>query len=257
MKVVVLAGGVGNRLAGDTEVGPKPMIEIGGYPLLWHILHHYAHYGYDEFVIAAGYQGEKIKQYFADFRLIESDVRFDLAAGSSQVIGDYPAEAWTVDVMDTGRWTETAGRILRLAGHLGDSTFMLTFGDAVADVDLDALLARHRSHGRLATLTAVHPAPRFGELMLDGDRVAEFSEKPVQSGWINGGYMVLEPGVFRYIHGDDEPLSPGPLERLAEDDQLVAYEHSGFWQGVDTLRDKSQLERIWNGGSPPWRIWKP
>lgn len=257
MKVVILAGGVGNRLAGDTEIGPKPMIEIGGHPLLWHILQHYSHFGFREFVIAVGYQGDKIKNYFATYRMVENDVRFDFATGTTEVIDSASAKLnWAVEVIDTGRWTETAGRVLRLAPHLGDSTFMLTFGDAVANVDLNALLDHHRTLGRIATLTAVHPSPRFGELVLDGDRVKEFSEKPMQSDWTNGGYMVLEPGVFDYIEGDSEPLSPGPLERLAEDGQLAAYEHSGFWHGVDTLRDKSSLERLWNSGRPSWRIWK-
>jgi glucose-1-phosphate cytidylyltransferase len=255
MKVVVLAGGVGNRLAGDTHIGPKPMIEIGGHPLLWHILRHYSHFGYDEFVIAVGYQGAIIKRYFADFRMNENDVRFDMSSGSAEILGDAAEEKWLVDVIDTGRWTETAGRILRLAPHMGDAPFMLTFGDAVADVDLNSLLAFHRSHGRAATLTAVHPSPRFGELVLQGDRVSEFSEKPMESGWTNGGYMVMEPSVFEYIEGDSEPLSPGPLERLADSGQLAAYEHVGFWRGVDVLRDKTQLERMWEQGEAPWAIW--
>lgn len=255
MKVVVLAGGVGNRLAGDTQVGPKPMIEIGGHPLLWHILRHYSHFGYDEFVIAVGYQGTVIKRYFADFRMNENDVRFDMGSGSAEFLGHAAEEKWLVDVIDTGRWTETAGRVLRLAGHLGDAPFMLTFGDAVADVDVNSLLEFHRTHGRVATVTAVHPTPRFGELVLEGDRVSEFSEKPMESGWINGGYMVMEPSVFEYIEGDGEPLSPGPLERLAENGQLAAYEHVGFWHGVDTLRDKTHLDRMWERGDTPWAIW--
>ena len=256
MKVAILAGGVGNRLGGDTEVGPKPMVEIGGYPMVWHIMRHYLSYGLNEFVIAAGYMGRKFKQYFAAYHMTQSDVRINVATGSVQRHGRLATDAWTVDVIDTGRWTETGGRVLRLAPFLGDTTFMLTFGDAVSDVDLSALLELHKSHGRLATITVVHPPPRFGELRLDQDRVASFSEKPMESAWINGGYMVLEPGVFKYIEGDDEPLSPGPLERLSKDNQLAAYKHIGFWQSMDTLRDRSLLERLWNSGAPPWRVWE-
>ena len=256
MKVAILAGGVGNRLAGDTEVGPKPMVEIGGHPLLWHIMSHYSHYGFNEFVIAVGYQGDHIKRYFADYRSFQNDVRIHVGSGEVEILTNGPAVDWVVDVVETGRWTESGGRVRRLAPHLGDETFMLTFGDGVADVDLGALLSLHRSHERLATVTAVHPPPRFGELRLDGDEVVEFSEKPMESGWINGGYMVMEPGVFEYIEGDDVPIAPEPMARLAKDGELVAYRHDGFWQGMDTMRDKVLLERLWRDGSPPWRIWR-
>jgi glucose-1-phosphate cytidylyltransferase len=255
LKVAILAGGAGNRLAGDTEVGPKPMVEIGGHPLLWHIMHHYAHYGFKQFVIAVGYRGGDIKRYFAEYRLAESDVRIDLGSEAIKVHGDTLTDDWVVDVVDTGRWTETGGRVGRLSPYLDEGPFMLTFGDAVSDVDLGQLEDFHRSHERLATITAVHPPPRFGELRLAGDNVAEFSEKPMESGWINGGYMVMEPGVFDYIEGDEEPLSPGTLERLTADGQLAAYRHVGFWQGMDTHRDRVLLERLWETGSPPWRVW--
>lgn len=256
MKVVILAGGVGNVLAGDTDVGPKPMVEIGGQPLLWHILKHFSHYGLDEFVIAVGHRGDVIKQYLSHYRLNQNDVRIDVGKGEVVVYGEEPDVGWIAEVVDTGRRTQTAGRLLRLARVLGDETFMLTFGDAVADIDLNAVLDLHRAQERLVTITAVHPTPRFGELQLTGDRVSAFSEKPMESGWVNGGYMVMEPGVFEFIEGDHEPLSPGPLERLAAEGQLAAYQHIGFWQSVDALRDKAMLDSLWSKGSAPWEIWK-
>jgi glucose-1-phosphate cytidylyltransferase len=231
------------------------MIEIGGRPLLWHIMRHYSHFGLNEFVIAVGYKGERIKRYLADYQTDSHDVRIQVATGSVSVYERDPAENWMVDVVDTGQGTETGGRVRRLARYLDDQTFMLTFGDAVTDLDLAALLALHRTEGRMATVTAVHPAPRFGELRLDGDLVVEFSEKPMESGWILGGYMVMEPGVFEYINGDDEPLSPEPMQRLVKDGELAVYRHTGFWQGVDAMRDKVLLEQLWNAGSPPWRLW--
>jgi glucose-1-phosphate cytidylyltransferase len=256
MKVVILAGGVGNRLGGETEAGPKPMVEIGGHPLLWHIMSHYAFYGYVDFIIAVGHKGGQIKKYFADFNLAEHDVRIELATGEIQVHGVQNRKDWTVDVVDTGRWTQTGGRVRRLANYVGDETFMLTFGDAVADIDLDRLLELHRSEGRLATITAVHPPPRFGELMLDDDRVREFSEKPMDAGWINGGYMVLEPGVLDYIDSDRTPLAPEPMQKLVKDSELVAYRHEGFWQSMDSMRDKVLLEDLWDSPACPWRIWR-
>lgn len=255
MKVVILAGGVGNRLGGDTEPGPKPMVEVGGHPLLWHIMSHYSHHGFCEFVVAVGYRGEMIKRYFADFALSAHDVRISVASGEVTVRGGLNQLDWVVDVVNTGRGTESGGRILRLAQHLGSETFMLTFGDAVADVDLNALLELHRSHGKLATITAVHPSPRFGELRLDEDEVSHFSEKPMESGWVNGGYMVLEPGVLDYIDGDATPLAPEPMQRLAKDREIVAYRHEGFWQSVDSMRDKVLLDELWDRGTPPWKVW--
>lgn len=256
MKVVILAGGVGNRLGGDTEPGPKPMVQVGGNPLLWHIMSHYAAYGHKDFIIATGYQGDLIKSYFANFKLTEHDVTIDLSTGLRSVHGDSAAPDWTVEIVDTGRWTESGGRVKRLARHLSDAAFMVTFGDAVSDIDLDELLSLHRSHRKLATITAVHPPPRFGELVLDDDRVTEFSEKPMDAGWINGGFMVFEPGVFDYIDGDHVPLAPEPMQRLAKDGELVAYLHEGFWQSVDSMRDKVLLDELWEQPSPPWRVWR-
>lgn len=255
MKVAILAGGVGSRLADETVVGPKPMIDVGGHPILWHIMSHYAHYGFTEFVIAAGYKGEQIKSYLAGYHTAQHDVRIHVGTGEVEIHDHDSALGWVVDVVDTGRWTQSGGRVKRLAPFLGDETFMLTFGDGVSDVDLAALVAHHRSEQKLATVTAVRPPPRFGELRLDGDEVTEFSEKPMESGWINGGYMVMEPGVFDYIADDEVPLTPEPMQRLAKDGELTAYRHEGFWQGLDTMRDKVLLEQLWNGGSPPWGVW--
>ena len=252
MKVAILAGGVGNRLGGETEIGPKPMVEVGGHPLLWHIMSHYAAFGHKDFVIAVGYRGDRIKRYFADFILTEHDVRIHVDTGETSVHGNPVNMDWVVDVIDTGRWTESGGRVKRLTPLLGSETFMLTFGDAVSDVDISALLELHRSQGKLATITVVHPPPRFGELRLDGDQVSEFSEKPMDAGWINGGFMVLEPGILDYIEGDDVPLAPEPMLQLAKDGELAAYRHEGFWQAMDSMRDKVLLEELWNSSSPPW-----
>lgn len=255
MKVVILAGGAGNRLGGDTVEGPKPMLEIGSRPILWHIMSHYSSYGFDEFIVAVGHRGEMIKSYFAEFGLSERDVRIDLASGEMQISeSQTPAPAWLIDIVDTGRWTESGGRVLRLKPLVGDQTFMLTFGDAVSDVDLEALLTFHRASGKLATITVVHPPPRFGELRLEGNTVTEFSEKPMESGWINGGFMVLEPEALDYIDSDDTPLTPGPMVRLAEDAQLAAYRHEGFWQAVDSMRDKVLLDQLWREAKLPWAV---
>jgi glucose-1-phosphate cytidylyltransferase len=256
MKVVILAGGVGNRLGGDTRVGPKPMVEIGGHPLLWHIMTHYARYGFREFVVAVGHMGDQIKSYFADFRIAEHDVRFDFANGETSVLGESNGPDWVVDVVDTGQWTDSAGRVRRVGHLLGEGPFMATFGDAVSDVDIEALERFHRRAGKLATLTAVHPTPRFGELRLDVDRVDSFSEKPLDSSWINGGYLVMEPRVLDYIEGDDASLTPDLMQRLAKDEQLAAYRHDGFWQAVDSMRDKVLLEELWESGAAPWKVKK-
>jgi glucose-1-phosphate cytidylyltransferase len=256
MKVAILAGGVGTRLAEETEVKPKPMVEIGGRPILWHIMQHYAHYGFDHFVIALGYKGEVIKKYMADYCSLHSNLTVKLRTGEITTNGGDKPD-WTVELIDTGIPTLTGGRIKRLAPYLGDETFMLTWGDGVSDVNLLDLLAFHRSHGKLATLTAVRPPARFGHLDLDGDRVLEFSEKPqTKEGWINGAYFVLEPEVFEYIEGDDTQWEREPLERLARDGQLMAYRHSSFWQCMDTLRDKRLLEELWQTGRAPWKIWE-
>jgi len=255
VKVAILAGGVGTRLVGE-EVKPKPMVEIGGRPILWHIMMHYAHYGFKEFVIALGYKGEVIKKYMVDYCSLYSNLTVNLGNGEVK-IHDGPKTDWIVDLVDTGMPTLTGGRIKRLAPYLGSGTFMLTWGDSVSDVNLHDLLAFHRSHGKLATLTVVHPAARFGHLDLQGDQVMEFTEKPqTRAGWINGAFFVLEPGVFDYIDGDDTQWEREPLERLAKDEQLMAYQHTSFWQCMDTLRDKVLLEELWQSGNAPWKIWR-
>jgi glucose-1-phosphate cytidylyltransferase len=260
MKVAILAGGVGSRIQEETEIKPKPMVEIGGRPLLWHIMKHYAHYGFHEFVIALGYKGEVIKRFMLEYASLHSDLRVGLrdgrvfshnGNGNNGVLDD-----WTVDLIDTGQDTATGGRIKRLADYVGNSTFMLTWGDGVSDVDLHDLLAFHRSHGKLATLTAVRPPARFGHLEMDGDAVVEFSEKPqLGEGWINGAFFVLEPGVFDYIEGDETAWEREPLESIARDGQLMAYKHTSFWQCMDTLRDRKLLEELWQTGAP-WKTWK-
>ncbi|HVC25883.1 MAG TPA: glucose-1-phosphate cytidylyltransferase [Acidimicrobiales bacterium] len=256
MKVAILAGGLGTRLAEETEVRPKPMVEIGGQPILWHIMKHYAHYGFRDFVIALGYKGEYIKRYMVDYATLASDMTVSLRRGMVALERHDPVDDWTVRLVDTGLDTQTGGRIKRLGGHLGDGTFMLTWGDGVSDVDLGALLAFHRSHGRLATVTAVRPPARFGHLQLDGDHIIEFSEKPqVGEGWINGAFFVLEPGILDYIDGDATHFEREPLERLARDGQLMAYRHESFWQCMDTIRDKYLLNSFWDGGRAPWKVW--
>lgn len=256
MKVAILAGGAGTRLAEETEIKPKPMVEIGGRPILWHIMRHYAHYGFKHFVIALGYKGEVIKRYMLDYCSLHSNLTVNLRTGEVQREGNFTPD-WTVELIDTGIRTQTGGRIKRLQPYLGNETFMLTWGDGVSDVDLHRLLAFHRSHGKLATLTAVRPPARYGHLKFDGDRVAEFTEKPqIGEGWINGAFFVLEPGIFDYIDGDDTVWEREPLERLAADGQLMAYKHESFWQCMDTLREKYILQQLWDSGRAPWKIWE-
>jgi glucose-1-phosphate cytidylyltransferase len=254
MKVAILAGGVGSRISEETEIKPKPMVEIGGRPILWHIMKIYAHQGYGDFVVALGYLGEVIKRYMLDYASLRSDLRVDLGNGRVESRNG-TVEDWTVDLIDTGQDTATGGRIKRLAPYLSDGTFFLTWGDGVADIDLEALLAFHRSHGKLATLTAVRPPARFGHIELVGDQITEFSEKPqLGEGWINGAFFVLEPGVFDYIASDETQWEREPLEQLANDGQLMAYRHTSFWQCMDTLRDKKHLEELWRNGAP-WKRW--
>ncbi len=255
MKVAILAGGLGTRLAEETEVKPKPMVEIGGRPILWHIMKHYYHYGHKDFVIALGYKGEVIKKYMVDYSSLYSNITVDIRNRDVKIHeGEIPD--WKVELIDTGYMTATGGRIKRLQPYIGNSTFMLTWGDGVSDVDLKKLLEFHRHHGGLVTMTAVRPPARFGHLEIEGDRIVEFSEKPQTSeGWINGAFFVLEPGVFDYIAGDDTQWEKEPLERLAKDGQLHAYIHSSFWQCMDTIRDRKLLEALWQGGNPPWKIW--
>ncbi len=255
MKVVILAGGRGTRLAEETSARPKPMVEIGGKPLLWHIMRIYAAHGLRDFLVACGYKGEMIKEYFRNAYLHTSDFTIDLATGVVDIMNPAPLD-WKVGLVDTGLDTMTGGRIRRLGAWLKDGPFCCTYGDGVGDVDISALLAFHRAHGRLATVTAVRPPARFGGLVLDGDGVREFTEKPQsEGGWINGGFFVFEPRILDYLHGDDAILEREALERVAAEGQLMAYRHEGFWQPMDTLREKELLESLWAAGRAPWKTW--
>jgi glucose-1-phosphate cytidylyltransferase len=256
VKAVILAGGLGTRISEETQVRPKPMVEIGGRPILWHIMKLYSHHGIHDFVICLGHRGYVIKEYFANYFLHMSDVTFDLAANRMQV-HERHAEPWRVTLVDTGEATMTGGRLRRVRGYVGEETFCLTYGDGLSDVDLGALVAFHRAEGRLATITAVQPPGRFGALQTESSRVTGFREKPQgDGGWINGGFFVLERGVFDLIEGDDTVWERAPLERLAAMGQLAAFRHAGFWQPMDTLRDRTQLEALWASGSAPWKVWR-
>ena len=256
MKVVILAGGLGTRLTEETELKPKPMVEIGGRPILWHIMKHYAHYGLTEFVIALGYKGDAIKRYFLDYYRLNGSMTMNLGTGDV-LAHKKRTEDWMVHLMDTGMQTNTGGRVKRLEPFLKNETFMVTYGDGVGDVNLEDLLRFHRSQGLLATVTAVRPPARFGGLVFNGDLVAEFTEKPqIGEGWINGGFLVLEPGVFSLLDGDNVSLEANALERLSANGQLAAYRHNGFWQCMDTLRDVRLLESLWQSGKAPWKVWE-
>ena len=255
MKVVILAGGLGTRLAEETEVKPKPMVEIGGKPIIWHIMKHYAHYGFSEFFIALGYRGEILKRFFLDYCSLSGNMTLDLSRGAVNAQGS-ECEDWIVHLKNTGQETNTGGRVKRLEPWLKDGTFMVTYGDGVSDVDLSRLLEFHRAHGRIATITAVRPPARFGGLVFSGDLVAEFTEKPqIGEGWINGGFMVLEPAIFNYLEADNSRLEGDALENLAADKQLMGYRHEAFWQCMDTMREVRLLESLWRSGSPPWKVW--
>ncbi len=254
MKTVILAGGFGTRLGEETVSKPKPMVEIGGKPILWHVMSGYAAHGLKEFVVALGYKGEVIKRWFLDYHALSSDISVDLRTGN--IVKEGPkSEDWHVHLVDTGQDVMTGGRLLRLKSRLVDGRFCLTYGDGVSDVDITKLLAFHEKHGKIATITAVRPPARFGGLVFDGDRIAEFTEKPqVGEGWINGGFMVFEPKVFDYLHGDPTILEADALEALARDGELMAYRHESFWQCMDTVRDLKLLEGFWQSGKIPWTL---
>lgn len=253
MKAVLLAGGFGTRISEESQFKPKPMIEIGGMPILWHIMRWYSHFGINEFIVCAGYKQHKIKEFFNSYYLYNSDVTFDFSEGGKLVIHKAMSENWKVTVVDTGLNTMTGGRIKRIKDYIGNETFMMTYGDGVSDVDIDKLLQFHKKGGRIATLTGVVPEGRFGVLGIDGDEIRSFREKSsVDSGWINGGFMVLEPSVFDYIDGDHTTFEREPLERLSQEGQLDCFRHDGFWQCMDTLRDKEKLEKMLTDGKAPW-----
>ena len=256
MKVVILAGGLGTRLAEETEVKPKPMVEIGGRPILWHIMKFYAHYGFKEFFIALGYKGELIKEFFHNYYTLTGNLTLHLGRGEVER-HQGKRDDWTVHLIDTGAETLTGGRVKRLEPWLKKETFMLTYGDGVASIDLNALLRFHRKNKRIGTLTAVRPPSRFGGLVFDGNLVSQFIEKPqIGEGWINGGFMVFEPDIFGYLRNDQSILEVQGLEHLARKRQLAAYRHADFWQCMDTLRDKRLLEKLWQEGKAPWKVWE-
>lgn len=255
MKVVILAGGLGTRLAEETELKPKPMVEIGEKPILWHIMKHYAHYGFNEFILALGYKGEVIKRFFLEHSTLHGSFSIDMSTGSVTARREAP-ENWRIHLVDTGQESNTGGRIARVREYLGNEPFMMTYGDGVSNVNLNALLALHQKNKRKVTLTAVRPPARFGGLVFNGDLVAQFTEKPqIGEGWINGGFMVMEPSVLEYIPTDATSLEADVLEKLAGEGQLDAYHHNDFWQCMDTLRDKRQLENLWHEKRAPWKTW--
>lgn len=256
MKAVILAGGLGTRISEETSVRPKPMIEIGGRPVLWHIMKTYSKHGINEFVVCCGYKGYVIKEYFANYFLHMSDVTFDMQNNKMEV-HQRSAEPWRVTLVDTGEETMTGGRIKRVADYIGSEDFCCTYGDGIGDVNITALVGFHKQHGKSATLTAVQPPGRFGALNLNGNSVVSFEEKPHGDGnWVNGGFFVLSPEVFNYIKDDQTVWEREPMEQLAKEGQMAAYFHSGFWQPMDTLRDKNHLEALWAGGKAPWKIWR-
>jgi glucose-1-phosphate cytidylyltransferase len=258
MKVVILAGGFGTRISEESHLKPKPMVEIGERPILWHIMKMYSHYGFNDFVICLGYKAYCIKEYFAHYFLHESDVTFDFRNRNERIVHYHSAEPWTVTLVNTGLETMTGGRVKRIQPYVGDETFMLTYGDGVSDVNIKELVAYHQAHGKLATVTSTQPGGRFGALNLSEDNLVHgFQEKPQgDGGWINAGFFVMEPKVFDYLGDDSTVLEKEPLEDLARDGELVAYKHRGFWQPMDSLRDKTQLEQLWKSSRAPWQVWE-
>lgn len=253
MKVIILAGGLGTRMAEYTESIPKPMVKVGSYPILWHIMKRYAKYGHSDFFLALGYKAEIIKEYFLHYRSLNSDFTVDLSTGE---INSHNTDKidWKITLVDTGRDSKTGGRIKRLQSLIGNETFLTTYGDGVSDIDIDLLLKFHKSHGKMVTVTAVHPTARFGELEMDGERVVSFKEKPqTVQGWINGGYFVMEPAFFDFIKGDNTILEKEPLEKVAEIGELMAFKHEGYWQCMDMKRDRDNLEELWQSGNAPWK----
>ena len=258
MKVVILAGGLGTRISEESYLKPKPMITIGEQPILWHIMKYYSSFGFHDFVICCGYKGHVIKEYFADYYLHRSDVTFDFSNENRMTVHQNVAEPWRVTLVDTGLNTQTGARVKRVQKYIGDERFMLTYGDGVGDIDLNALLAQHEASGKVVTLTGVQPGGRFGVLDLDGATVTGFREKAREDGgWINGGFMAMEPEVFGYLSaGEDCVLERAPMEALAQEGRLGIYKHGGFWQCMDTQRDKGKLEALWAGGNAPWKVWE-
>lgn len=257
MKVVILAGGMGSRLAELTEVVPKPMVQIGGRPILWHIMKHFAAYGHKEFLVALGYKSDVVKDFFLKYRTLNTSITVDLGSGDVSLHDDHSGEDWKIHLIETGLTTQTGGRVGRLREWLSDGPFMLTYGDGVADVVLDSLLDAHAESGRIGTVTAVRPPARFGGLRFDGHTVVEFVEKPqIGEGWINGGFMVFEPAVLDHIGGDEDSLERDVLEKLAEIGELSVCCHEGFWQCMDTIRDRQLLEDLWNRGQAAWKVWQ-
>jgi len=255
MKAVILAGGLGTRISEESHLKPKPMIEIGGKPILWHIMKMYSHYGINDFIICLGYKGYVIKEYFSNYFLHMSDVTFCMRENTTQIHQKF-AEPWKVTLVDTGEDTMTGGRLKRVLPYVGDETFCFTYGDGVSDIDIAALIASHKSHGLAATVTSIQPPGRYGALNIHNDLVLDFQEKPAGDGaWINGGFFVLEPSVIDLIEGDETTWEQGPLRNLATNRQLVAYKHEGFWQAMDTLREKNILEDLWQSGNAPWKSW--
>lgn len=257
MKVVLLAGGFGTRISEESQFTPKPMIEIGGMPILWHILKQYSYYGYNDFIICAGYKQQMIKEWFSNYFLNNCDITFDLSNDNQITVHNRCTEPWKVTVVNTGLNTMTGGRVKRVREYIGNETFFMTYGDGVSDVDVPASLAFHKLHGKLATMTAILPDSRYGVIDFDGDRVLAFREKSqADTSWINAGFMVLEPAVLEYIKDDTIMFERQPMERIAADGQMMCFKHKGFWQCMDTLRDKIKLEDLWSTGKAPWKLWE-